>query len=136
MVSHLYFVGHYVSHAARIQGMQRFGTSSIPTHAIGLALLQSDWRRAIDLILRPRPGESSDADAARRAWLEDKDVDRALELMPRRVVAERCVLESFKKHFGKDTNLQGALASVSISNLGLRHGCQSNRDCTESSFVV
>jgi tRNA pseudouridine13 synthase len=93
-------------------GMQRFGTSSIPTHAIGLALLQSDWKRAISLILRPRPGESPDAEAARRAWLEDHDLERALELMPRRAVAERCVLESFKKNFSTDTDLQGALGAV------------------------
>lgn len=92
--------------------MQRFGTSSIPTHAIGLALLQSDWKRAIALIMRPRPGESPDAEAARRAWLEDRDLDKALELMPRRVVAERCVLEAFKKNFGTDTDLQGALVAV------------------------
>ena len=95
-------------------GMQRFGTSSIPTHAIGLALLQSDWKRAISLILRPRPGESPEAEAARRAWLEDRNLGKALELMPRRVVAERCVLEAYKKNFGTDTDSQGALQAVRV----------------------
>jgi len=69
----------------------------------------------MSLILRPRPGEAPEAEAARRAWLDDKDLERALELMPRRVVAERCVLEAFKKNFGTDTDLQGALGSVSPS---------------------
>ena len=67
--------------------MQRFGTASIPTHSIGLALLKEDWHRAVSLILRTRPGEHPDVVAARQAWLVDGDLDRALELMPRRVVA-------------------------------------------------
>jgi len=92
--------------------MQRFGTASIPTHSIGLALLQSDWHRAISLILRTRPGEHPDVAAARRAWLEDEDLDRALELMPRRVIAERCILESYKKQGGETRNAYGALSTV------------------------
>ena len=62
--------------------MQRFGTAAIPTHSIGLALLKSDWHLAVSLILRPRPGEHPDVLAARRAWLDDGDLDRALEAPP------------------------------------------------------
>jgi len=94
--------------------MQRFGTASIPTHAIGLALLQSDWDRAVALILQPRAGEHPDVEAGRRAWLEEKDADKALQLMPRRVIAERCLLESFKKMKGDDRNKMGALSTVSF----------------------
>lgn len=93
--------------------MQRFGTASIPTHTIGLALLRSEWQKAIDLVLRPRPGEHPEVLAARNAWLVDKDLDRALELMPRRVVAERCILESFKKQGGDTRNAMGAFSTVS-----------------------
>ena len=92
--------------------MQRFGTASIPTHSIGLALLQSDWHHAISLILRKRPGEHPDVEAARDAWLVHEDLDRALELLPRRVVAERCILESFKKQKGDTRNAMGALSTV------------------------
>lgn len=93
------------------EGMQRFGTASIPTHAIGLALLRSDWPKAVDLILRRRPGESPDIDEARRIWAEEKDFDKALSFMPRRVVAERCLLESFSKM--RDTrNMMGAISTV------------------------
>lgn len=95
-----------------ILGMQRFGTASIPTHTIGLALLQSDWHKAVSLILRNRPGEHPDVVAARNAWLVDGDLDRALELMPRRVVAERCILESYKKQGGETRNAMGALSTV------------------------
>ncbi|KAI0959504.1 hypothetical protein AcW1_004311 [Taiwanofungus camphoratus] len=93
-------------------GMQRFGTASIPTHTIGLALLKSDWHKAVKLILRNRPGEHPDVAAARNAWLIDGDLDKALELMPRRVVAERCILESFKKMGGDTRNAMGALSTI------------------------
>jgi tRNA pseudouridine13 synthase len=92
--------------------MQRFGTASVPTHSIGLAILQSDWHKAVKLILQQRPGEHPDVMAARDAWLVDGDLDRALELMPRRVVAERCILESYKKNKGDSRNAMGALSTV------------------------
>lgn len=97
--------------------MQRFGTASIPTHSIGLALLLEDWHRAVSLILRNRPGEHPEVVEARRAWLEDKDLDRALELMPRRVVAERCILESYKKQNGETRNAFGALSTVCFDHV-------------------
>ncbi|PVG03526.1 tRNA pseudouridine synthase D [Serendipita vermifera] len=93
-------------------GMQRFGTASIPTHAIGLALLRSQWSKAIDLILRPRPGEAPDIQEARLAWALERNADKALQLMPRRVVAERCILESFQRMGGESRNLVGALSTI------------------------
>lgn len=95
-------------------GMQRFGTASIPTHSIGLALLKSDWHQAISLIMSKRPGEHPDVEAARDAWLVDGDLDKALDLMPRRVVAERCILESYKKQKGDTRNAMGALSTVRL----------------------
>ena len=92
--------------------MQRFGTASIPTHLIGLALLQSDWRRAVALILQPRHGEHPDVCTARKAWLDERDLDKALQLMPRRLVAERAILESYKKQKGDTRNAMGALSTV------------------------
>lgn len=96
--------------------MQRFGTASVPTHAVGLALLRSDWKRAVDLILRPRPGEDPSVEVARRAWCDDKDLNRAISLMPRRAVAERALLEAFQL-MGSDRNLLGALSKVPIGAL-------------------
>ncbi|KAJ7590955.1 pseudouridine synthase [Mycena floridula] len=93
-------------------GMQRFGTASIPTHSIGLALLKSEWQRAIDMILQTRYGEHPEVEAARNAWLVDGDLDRALALMPRRVVAERCILESYKKQGGDTRNAMGAFSTI------------------------
>lgn len=93
--------------------MQRFGTASIPTHSIGLALLKSDWHQAVSLILSKRPGEHPEVEAARDAWLVDGDLDKALEMMPRRVVAERCILENYQKQGGETRNAMGALSTVS-----------------------
>ncbi|KAI0796737.1 pseudouridine synthase [Abortiporus biennis] len=93
-------------------GMQRFGTAAIPTHSIGLALLKSEWHKAISLIMRHRPGEHPEVVAARDAWLKDGDLDAALEKMPKRVVAERCILESYKKQGGDTRNAMGALSTI------------------------
>ncbi|KAJ8086756.1 multisubstrate pseudouridine synthase 7 [Marasmius tenuissimus] len=93
-------------------GMQRFGTASVPTHAIGLALLKGDWHRAVSLILQTRYGEHPEVEAARNAWLVEKNLDKALSLMPRRVVAERCILESYKKQNGDTRNAMGALSTI------------------------
>ncbi|KAF8663481.1 hypothetical protein AX16_001049 [Volvariella volvacea WC 439] len=103
-IKHKGFINYY--------GMQRFGTASVPTHAIGLALLKSDWHKAVSLILQKRPGEHPDVEAARDAWLGEGNLDKALELMPRRVVAERCILESYKKQKGDTRNAMGALSTI------------------------
>jgi len=97
-------------------GMQRFGTSFIPTHAVGLAMLQQDWALAVDLLLRNRPGEHPDAEAARTVWSQTGDWDAALEGFPKRCVAERALLEAIRqegKKDNKDRNHHQALMSVS-----------------------
>jgi len=71
------------------------------------------------LILQVRPGEHPDVVAAREAWLVDRNLDRALALMPRRVVAERCILESYKKQGGETRNAMGALSTVSHLSFAL-----------------
>ena len=112
--THSLIVAHEHAFLIAQLGMQRFGTAAIPTHSIGLALLKSDWHLAVSLILRPRPGEHPGVLAARRAWLDDGDLDKALELLPRRVVAERCILESYKKQRGETRNALGALSTVGL----------------------
>ena len=79
---------------------------------IGLAILKGEWEKAISLILRHRPGEHPDVVAARDAWLVEKNLDKALDLLPRRVVAERCILESYQKMKGDTRDAFGALSTV------------------------
>lgn len=35
-------------------GMQRFGTGSIPTHSVGIAILKRRWDRVLAMLLLPR----------------------------------------------------------------------------------
>ena len=85
----------------------------MPTHSIGLALLKSEWQKAANMILQKRHGEHPEVEAARDAWLVEGDLEKALNLFPRRVIAERCILESFKKQKGDTRNVMGALSTAS-----------------------
>lgn len=79
-------------------GMQRFGNSSVPTHAVGLQLLLCNWAEAANLILRERDGDSEEVLEAREAWNTHRDAKKALQLMPKWLVAERCSELSSKAH--------------------------------------
>jgi tRNA pseudouridine13 synthase len=94
-------------------GMQRFGTSTVPTHITGLFMLQSRWTEAVDSVLSLREGEHPECVRARLAWLEDQDINKALDYMPRRCVAERSIWEHWRKSDQKDK--LGALGSVGRS---------------------
>ncbi|WRT63389.1 uncharacterized protein IL334_000294 [Kwoniella shivajii] len=92
-------------------GMQRFGTSSWPTHLTGLLILQSKWSEAIDSILSLREGEHPDSISARLAWLEDGDYNKAWQSMPRRGVAERSIWDFWRKG-NSMADKMGALSSI------------------------
>ncbi|CAG8530075.1 191_t:CDS:10 [Acaulospora colombiana] len=92
-------------------GMQRFGTTSILTHEIGRALLQNNWEEAVDLILKPRPGDRSDYQKARQNWAENRDAKKALELFSKKCIAEYHILSSFVKA-GNNKDCAGAFNSM------------------------
>lgn len=95
-------------------GMQRFGTASVPTHTVGLALLKGEWKEALDLLLSRRAGEHPECDEARLAWLERGDLGEALRLMPRRNTAERAIWEFWNRNNQEaNVNHYGALLNVS-----------------------
>jgi len=81
-VQHHGFINYY--------GMQRFGTSAIPTHVLGLLLLREEWELAVDVLLGARQGENEMSMKARKVWSEKKDGTGALKILPRSNVAERC----------------------------------------------
>ncbi|KAG0319081.1 multisubstrate pseudouridine synthase 7 [Dissophora globulifera] len=78
-------------------GMQRFGTGSVGTHEVGAAILRAQWDAAVDLVMKPRLGEGPDLEKARKHWAEHKNAKEALQLFPRRWVAETQILWSFQK---------------------------------------
>ena len=71
-------------------GMQRFGNSSVPTHAVGLKLLQCKWTEAAELVMKERDGDSEEVLKAREEWNTRRDAKKALSTMPKWLVAERC----------------------------------------------
>ncbi|KAK5669870.1 multisubstrate pseudouridine synthase 7, variant 2 [Batrachochytrium dendrobatidis] len=76
-------------------GMQRFGTRSVSTHSVGIALLAEKWEQAIDLIMCPKAEDSADVLQARLFWKQTQDAEKAVELFHARNLAERCILFSF-----------------------------------------
>ncbi|XP_074627363.1 pseudouridylate synthase 7 homolog isoform X2 [Acropora palmata] len=91
-------------------GLQRFGTTSVSTHAIGLALLQSKWSEAIDLLLNPRDGESDILTAARQHWKDTKNAKETLQKIPKGKFIESDLLQGLVRH--GPSGLVNALQSI------------------------
>lgn len=69
-------------------GMQRFGTTAVPTYKVGRAILKNDWNQVVDLILMPRPGaEKEYVVHCREEWAKSRDPQAALKKLPNK----RCV---------------------------------------------
>ncbi|KAH7298366.1 hypothetical protein KP509_25G039600 [Ceratopteris richardii] len=81
-------------------GLQRFGTQSVSTFAIGAALLRGEWESAVNMILQPRNDEREDILEARKYFQKTRDADGTLLRMPRHLVTERAVLAGLKKSPG------------------------------------
>jgi tRNA pseudouridine13 synthase len=74
-------------------GMQRFGTATVPTHAVGRALLLGQFGLAVGLILQPRKGDRPFVDEARKYFESTRDVRGALKKFPAFLTVERRVLQ-------------------------------------------
>ncbi|KAJ1893034.1 multisubstrate pseudouridine synthase 7, partial [Kickxella alabastrina] len=74
-------------------GMQRFGTQSVASHTVGLAMLKSQWKQAVELVLCPRAGDAKDMAGARALWAGGQ-ISEALAALPSRgALAERSILQ-------------------------------------------
>ncbi|KAJ3308892.1 hypothetical protein HDV04_000733 [Boothiomyces sp. JEL0838] len=92
-------------------GMQRFGTRSIPTYHVGIAMLGEKWEKATELILAgDGEDDKEDIKLARKTFIEFKDAKKAAELMPRFCIAEKAILTSFSKQKGKLNHFQAIQA--------------------------
>lgn len=92
-------------------GMQRFGTRSISTHQVGLAMLAGAWETAVDLVMMPKGDERPEYVEARNFWMEKRDYKQALRVFPRGCVAERAILQAMVKRQRGDDYF-GALQAV------------------------
>ena len=90
-------------------GLQRFGAvASAGTHAIGCALVRQQWADAVELVMRPREGESGAAAAARDVFAHSGDAKVALTRMPRFMATELALLDVLA-HF-QSSSTEGAAA--------------------------
>lgn len=113
-------------------GMQRFGTGTIATHQIGIAVLRGDFHQALHLILASgqteaassAETESQEAEAeaeappsvratrAALAAVEAQQYEEAYRLFPKTCVAERAVLEKMKAPHWSPTDPLGAFQNI------------------------
>ncbi|XP_026095470.1 pseudouridylate synthase 7 homolog isoform X1 [Carassius auratus] len=83
-------------------GMQRFGTTAVPTHRVGRAILQNNWKEVVDLILKPRPGaEKGYLVKCREEWARSQDPEAALKRLPVKRCVEGQLLRGLAK-YGKN----------------------------------
>jgi tRNA pseudouridine13 synthase len=73
-------------------GLQRFGTCEVGTHEVGIALINRDYEKAVELILKPRKGEDERLKEARTEYMTSKDAEVLLSKLPYRCTAERAVV--------------------------------------------
>lgn len=78
-------------------GMQRFGTFSVSTHVLGIHILKSDWKAAVELILSEQEVVAPESIDARRVWAETGDANLTLKKLPRRFTAEHSILSVLAK---------------------------------------
>ncbi|KAL7923944.1 pseudouridine synthase [Trichoderma austrokoningii] len=126
-------------------GHQRFGTHQIGTHEVGRLILGDNYEGAINAILaydeeiaqkaetEGIPSEPAKRDEYSRhlacmLFRTEKDVEKAIEIMPRRFAAEVCVLRHLNRQ-GKQSRRDFVGALIHITR-GLRsmylHACQSH----------
>lgn len=87
-------------------GMQRFGTTSVPTYEIGKAIFRCDWQKVVNLILHPREeGKDSDLKKCLQEYAENGDASSALKQLRFHWSPEAILLKGIEK-YGKNQLLQ------------------------------
>jgi len=84
-------------------GVQKFGDGC--NKDIGLHLLKSQWKAAIDSLLSPKSSDTVAIKAARDCWSEKGDAQRSLALFPGKYETERAILRSLVSRKGKNDYL-------------------------------
>lgn len=91
-------------------GLQRFGSTDVPTHRVGAALTKGEWSEAIRCIMAPGSSARPEVAAGCAAYLDDGDAETALRGMPPYLVAERAILGALVRE--GPTALVNALMAV------------------------
>lgn len=79
-------------------GLQRFGSSSIPTHQIGIEILKGNFEEAVHLLLCPREEakHKSFLTEMRETWENTRDPVKSLEKLPKKHSTEGKLLFGLK----------------------------------------
>ncbi|XP_021046390.1 pseudouridylate synthase 7 homolog isoform X2 [Mus pahari] len=96
-------------------GMQRFGTTAVPTYQVGRAILQNSWTEVMDLILKPRSGaEKGYLVKCREEWAKTRDPASALKKLPVKRCVEGQLLRGLAKYGMK--NIVSAFGIIPRNN--------------------
>ncbi|XP_036285595.1 pseudouridylate synthase 7 homolog isoform X2 [Pipistrellus kuhlii] len=96
-------------------GMQRFGTTAVPTYQVGRAILQNSWAEVMDLILKPRSGaEKGYLVKCREEWAKTRDPAAALRKLPVKRCVEGQLLRGLSKYGMK--NIVSAFGIIPRNN--------------------
>jgi tRNA pseudouridine13 synthase len=98
-------------------GMQRFGTSNVPTSDIGVLLFQEKYKEAAELILAVKSYDDETTRDARNLWINGRDAKGCLKSLPRRNASERQILEYFVKQNLDTKNLTEQDYQNAINNI-------------------
>ncbi len=80
-------------------GYQRFGSKRPVTHLIGKAILQRDFKKAVDLILSfTSPYDSKENTEIREKLSDDENYEKYFDQVPYQMDIERVVLKEMIKH--------------------------------------
>ncbi|KAG4306316.1 hypothetical protein PORY_000304 [Pneumocystis oryctolagi] len=93
-------------------GIQRFGTSTIRTHDVGILLLKSDWKGAVELLLKETSEKIQISEKLNDIWSNIENVKIALKETPQKCVSEYAILSSLAKESSKSPNYAGAFQKV------------------------
>ncbi|CCJ30791.1 unnamed protein product, partial [Pneumocystis jirovecii] len=93
-------------------GIQRFGTSIIATHVVGILLLKSDWQGAVELLLKEASERIQVSTESKSIWSNIENVKSALKKTPQKYVSEYSVLSSLAKESSKSPNYASALQKI------------------------
>ncbi|KAJ8100693.1 pseudouridine synthase [Lipomyces tetrasporus] len=110
--------------------MQRFGTHSVPTHEVGLKLLQKRYKEAVQQLLGVRPLAVPQSVAAREQYARDpNDIDSALKLMPSSCMPEksRCNWLNAIRHIPMNLRvifIWNTVVSGRIAKFGFNHDAE------------
>lgn len=78
-------------------GMQRFGTTSVPTYYIGMLILKRQWKKIIDVLLEPQENEIKRLHDAKVVFKETHDAEEALKLVPKSAQTEYSLFQAISR---------------------------------------